>query len=463
MSTRNGGGIALPTSPHPSTTAIGGDASASPPGGRLPWKAKISYGAGDFAFGLCWNMVGAFLLYFYTDVALLPVGVVGTLFLLSRLLDAGIDPVVGVLVDRTRSRWGRTRPYFLYGAVPFGLFSVAVFYVPPLGDTGKLVWAGATFIILGLLFSIVNIPYSALLPMMTGRQEERVQVSSLRSAGTALSVIFATAGTMPLVTALGGGDKAQGFLLTALLAAGVSVALILNLFANCREVIHDGGEEPPATLSAISNMVRNRAWLVVFVFTTLNFIRFGAVLAVTAYFALNVLHQPWMISILLPAISGTLLIGSAIAPPYLRRFGMRQGNRLVLILATGLYLVLPLAEGQPWLFLTIYVLASVLISVTMTAIFAMAAETVDYHEARFGVRHEGLLSAGISLSTKIGMALGGAVIAYGLAWVDYNPAAVSDGAVHMVHALYYVPAVVVLLLQTLCISFYPAIPKRPQA
>ncbi len=436
-----------------------GGPSAAP----LPLCAKLSYGAGDFAFGLSWNMVGAFLLYFYTDVAMLPVGIIGTLFLLSRLLDAGFDPVVGLLVDRTRSRWGRARPWFLFGALPFGLFVVATFWMPPLGPSGKLVWACVSFVILGLLFSVVNIPYSALMPMMTARRDERVQLGSLRSAGTALSVIAATAATMPLVGWLGGGDQAKGFLLVAILAALISVTLIWNLFAQCREQVQaetTSGEGERTSLGAVANMLRNRAWLVVFLFTTLNFIRFGAVLSVTAYFAINVLKQPWMISILLPAISGTLLLGAVIAPPYLKRLGMRNGNRLALAAALLLYALLPLVEAQPGLFLALYILASILISVTMTAIFAMAAEVVDHHEAQFGVRHEGLLSAGISLATKLGMAIGGAVVAYGLAGAGYDAAAVSDGARQMVHWLYYAPALLVLLAQIVCIGFYPGSPVR---
>lgn len=434
MSTNQGGGIAAPP---------------------LSWRAKLSYGAGDFGFGLTWNMVGAFLLYFYTDVAMLPVGVVGTLFLLSRLLDAAFDPVVGLAVDRTRSRWGRVRPYFLFGAVPFGLFCVACFYVPPLDMGGKLIWACISFVILGLLYSIVNIPYAALMPMMTARQDERVQLGSLRAAGTALSVIVATAATMPLVQALGDGDQASGFLWVAVLMALVTVFLTLNLFVNCREVVLPPAGAPPPGLSAVRDMFRNRAWLVVFLFASLNFVRFGAVLSVTAYFAINILRQPWMISILLPAVSGTLLIGSAIAPPFLKRMGMRNGNRLALAVALVFYALLPFVEGTPWLFLSVYILSSILISISMTAIFAMAAEVVDHHEAQFGTRNEGLLSAGVNLAIKIGMALGGAIVAFGLAQAGYDPANVGEEAKRMVHILYYAPAMLAIALQIVCIGFWP--------
>ncbi|MBJ7415216.1 MAG: MFS transporter, partial [Niveispirillum sp.] len=205
----------------------------------------------------------------------------------------------------------------------------------------------------------------------------------------------------------------------------------------------------------IRDMLHNRAWLVVFGFASLNFIRFGAVLSVTAYFAINILKQPWMISILLPAVSGTLLIGSAIAPPFLKKLGMRTGNRVALAAALLLYGVLPFTEAVPALFLTVYILSSILISISMTAIFAMAAEVVDYHEAQFGTRNEGLLAAGVNLSIKIGMALGGAIVAFGLAQAGYDPANVGDDARRMVHILYYAPAMLAIAAQIVCIGFWP--------
>jgi GPH family glycoside/pentoside/hexuronide:cation symporter len=212
-------------------------------------------------------------------------------------------------------------------------------------------------------------------------------------------------------------------------------------------------------LAAIGGMFRNRAWLVVFAFTTLNFVRFGAVLAVTPFFAISVLGRPWMISILLPAVSGTLLLGSALAPPFLRRLGMRRGNLVALAVALLLYAALPLAEGTPALFLAFYLAGSVALSLTMAAIFAMVAEAVDFHEARYGVRHEGLLSSGISLATKIGMAVGGALIAFGLAAAGYVPGAVSPAAVAMIRWLYFAPILATIVLQVACIIFYPPIPR----
>jgi GPH family glycoside/pentoside/hexuronide:cation symporter len=419
--------------------------------------SKLSFGLGDLALSLSWNAAAAFLLFFYTDIALLPAGTIGLIFLVSRLLDAGFDFTVGVLVDRTRTRWGRARPYFLFGAVPYGLLCFAIFWMPAWGSAGKLAWAAISFLLFGVMFSIVAIPYNALLPMMTVDPSERLQMGSFRSAFTSVSVIAATALTMPLVGYFGAGDHAFGFACTAALFGVVAVALLFNLFLNCRERVHPALEQTRARIvPAVMQMLRNRAWVVVFVFTTLNFVRFGAVLSIIPYFAVNVLHRPALISVLLPSVSGTLLLGSMIALPYLRWLGMRTGNTAALAGALVFYAVLPFCEATPFLFVAIYVLASLLLSLTMTSIFAMAAETVDYHQLLYGVRNEGLLSAGISLSTKLGIAFGGAVTAFGLAAAAYDARAISPDAVHMMRALYYGPACLTILAQILCIRFYPS-------
>ncbi len=424
-------------------------------GETLSLREKVSYGFGDFAFSLSWNAAAAFLLYFYTNIALLSAAAVGALFLVSRLLDAAIDLGVGVLVDRTRTRWGRTRPYFLFGGLPFCALIVLTFVSPDIGAQGRLIYAYVTFFLFGIAFSALAIPYSALMPMMTRTSGDRLALGSMRSVGTSVSVIVATVATMPLVHWLGQGNERRGFALTAGIFAAASLALTINLFVSCRERHYDNTKADLPVLAAVGDMLRNRAWLVTFVFTVLNFLRFGSVLSVTAFFAIQVMRRAWMISVLLPAVSGTLLLGAFIAPPVLRRTGIRGGCLGALLAALGLYAMLPFIEASPAIFLAVFLVAAVLISLTMTAIFTMAAESVEYHQMKFGTRNEGLLSSGISLATKIGMALGTAAIAYTLAWAGYLPNAVSVRARDAIRWSYYGWPVAVMLLQVLCIAFWP--------
>jgi GPH family glycoside/pentoside/hexuronide:cation symporter len=424
-------------------------------GARLSLIERVGYGCGDFGYSLAYNMASAFLLLYYTNVALLPPAAVGTIFLTARLLDAVFDIAVGVMVDKTRTRWGRTRPYFLFTALPYAAIFVLCFMVPAWGLTAKLVWAFLTFNILGLLMSLGSIPYTALMPMMTLDTAERMRLGSARSIGTSVSVILGTAATMPLVGLLGNGNQARGFLLVALLYALLSLGALSALFSQCKERHEDATPANFPVLKAVGEMLRNRAWWVAFVFTLLYFIRFGTMISVTAFFAIEVLRKPWMISILLPAISGMLLLAAFFAPLILSRLGLRRGCSAALIVAIALYILMPFTESQPALFVVLYLLASLAACVTITGIFTMAAECVDHHERQFNSRNEGLLSSGISLATKIGMAVGTATIAYVLAFAGYQPNAVTETARAAIRWSYYGWPIVLLSAQLICILFWP--------
>lgn len=429
---------------------------------RISRTERLSYGFGDLGFSLPYNMASGFLLYYYVNVVRLPAEAVGTIFLVARLLDAVIDVLVGIAVDRTRSRWGRTRPYFLFSALPYAAMFVAVFAVPDWGVNAQLVYAFVTFKALGILMSIGSIPYTALMPMITADTGERLKLSGMRSIGTSVSVVLGTAATLPLVGLFGGGDERRGFLSVAVLFGGMSLLAVLALYRNCRERHQDAAEPRFAIVPALGEMLRNRAWLVAFGFCLAYFVRFGAMMSATAYLAIDVLRQPWMISVMLPAISGMLLVSAFVAPPFFARAGIRRGCVIVLSLAAGLFAVLPLAEASPPLFLAIYIAASLATSITITAAFTMIAATVDHHEAQFGTRREGLLSAGVSLATKVGMALGTAGVAFLLGWFDYAPGNVTDAAREAIRWSYYGGAVILLALQVAIVLFWPAEPEPSQ-
>lgn len=417
---------------------------------------RWSYGFGDMGTSLAYNMASGFLLYYYVNVMGLPAGAVGFIFLAARLMDAVIDLAVGVAVDRTHSRWGRTRPYFLFTAFPYAVFSVAVFMVPgSWGQTAQLVYAFLTFKALGILLSLGSIPYTALLPMITGNTNDRLKLSGARAVGTSVGVVLATAGTMPLVGWLGEGDEARGFALTAFLFAIVGLVAMLSLFRNCRERLAE--ERPPkfAILPVVGEMLRNRAWIVAFLFILFYFIRFGAMMAETAYLAIDVLGQPWMISVMLPAVSGTVLLSAFLAPPFFARVGIRKGCLAIMLVSAALFLSLSLVEGNHVLFLAVYFAGCLATSLAITAAFTMIAGTVDWHEKKFGRRNEGILSAGVSLATKLGMAIGSAGIAFLLSWVDYQPDAVTETAQDAIRWSYYGGAAILLALQGAAIWFWP--------
>lgn len=424
--------------------------------GILKRREVLAYGAGDVAASLVWNAVSAFALIFYTDVALLPAAALGTLFFFTRIFDAFFDVAIGLSVDRTSSRWGKARPYLLYGAVPFAVLGVATFYVPDASENMRFLYAAITYFLLVLLLSVVTIPYSAMLPMMSSHHKDTVDLSAARSVATSVGVIVVTALFLPGVEYFGQGDAQQGYLIMAAIVSAAALIMLLTCFSLCKERVQPVAANKLEIKTDVSRMFRNRAWNIASGFALLNFIRFGALLSLTPFFAINVLQQPWTISVLLPALSGTLLVGAFIARPFLSRFGTIKTDSVALIAGAILFGLLPLFESEPVIFLTLYVLSSLVISITMTSIYAMAAEAVDYHQALFGTRQEGLLAAGVSLAIKIGMAVGTAGVAWALAFSGYSPQAVPENAISTMRWLYYGLPLVVFALQFICIRFYPA-------
>jgi len=420
----------------------------------LSIREKLSYGLGDLASNLCWNMLSGFLLFFYINVALIPVAAVGTLMLLSRVLDALIDPAIGVLVDRTHTRHGKARPYLLYGAIPFGLIFGALFLVPFSGSTAKLLYAYATLILVGIVYSAVSIPYSSLMPLMTRSTDQKVQMSSLRTIGSAIGTFIVTASTMPIVNRFG-TDKRMGFAVAGGLFAGVATVLFLVVFANCKERYQDHSVDGSFSLGGdVKNMFRNRPWLVTFAFAMLMLMRLGAMIAATIYFTLDVVKQPWMISFLLPMISVTYALSAMVARPYLKRFGLRNGCIFALVGGAIFFAALPLVEGRTIPFLVLYSLSSFCMGICPTATWTMQSDSIDYQQWLFGRRSDGLLVSAVSFATKVGMAAGASFIAYALAWAHFNPEVMTPATVSAVRWLYYLPPVVLMGLQILVIAFY---------
>lgn len=425
-------------------------------GKRLHLSEKLSYGFGDMGYSLPYNMASGFLLLYYVNVVQLPAAAVGTIFLVARLLDAVIDILVGIAVDRTRSRWGRTRPYFLFTALPYAVVSIAVFAVPGDWSQGaQLAYAFLTFKLLGIIMSLGSIPYTALMPMMTADQGERLKLGGMRSIGTSVGVVLGTAAVQPILTAFGGESQPGGYLASAAIFAVISLLCIGALFRNCQERLVDTAQPRFAILPEVGRMIRNRAWVVAFLFCLIYFIRFGGMMSITAYFAIEVLGAPWMIGVMLPAVAGMLLVSAFFAPPILARTGIRKGCVAVLAVAAVLFATLPFAEGNLPLFLVLYIAACLANSITITAAFTMIAETVDYHEWLYATRKEGLLSAGVSLATKVGMALGTAGIAFVLAASNYDPGAVTDTAREAIRWTYYGGVISLLLIQVGVVLFWP--------
>ena len=201
----------------------------------LSFTEKVGYGLGDMASNFYLGFFGLFLLYYYTDVFGISPAAAATMLLVTKIVDAVSDPAMGLIADRTNTRWGKYRPYLLFGAIPYALLGILLFLGPELSDLGKLIFAYVTYTMVMLAFTAVNVPYSALLAVISPVAEERTKATQFRFIFASIGTLSVGALATPLVGWLGGGDELLGFRLTILLFAVLSVLLFWITFFTTKE------------------------------------------------------------------------------------------------------------------------------------------------------------------------------------------------------------------------------------
>ena len=192
---------------------------------KLPFTEKVAYALGDTASNLYWRLFDVFLFIFYTDVFGIPAATVGTMMLSARLIDAFSDPIMGALADRTNTRWGKFRPYLLWGGIPLLAAGILTFTVPDLSEPGKVIWAYLTYIAMMLAYTFINVPYGAMMGIMTGDSQQRTALSSFRFIGAFTGGTIVAYFTPSLVAYLGQGDEALGWQLTLVVYGTIAMVL----------------------------------------------------------------------------------------------------------------------------------------------------------------------------------------------------------------------------------------------
>lgn len=389
---------------------------------QVSWKERISYGLGDTASNLIFQTVTLYLMFYYTDVYGLNVAAVGTLFLLARIIDAFDGPIFGVLIDRTTSKYGKSRPWFLWLSIPFAAIAILAFMSPDFGDTGKLAYAYITYILLNVLYAGINLPLTSILPSMSSDSQERTVVSSVRMILAQVGAIFVSIATLPLVDALGKGDQKRGFMLTMMIYAGVAVVFFLITFKNVRERVQIDGNRPVPFKEGIKAIKGNTPWWILLATGLFVFIGVTAKGPATIYyFKYNLGRED-----LIPLVNGLnvlMLLAIVLVPFFSKKLGKRNA------VFTGMFIGI---VGQVIIYLGAQMmsvpvaLTGVIISnfgggFAFGLLFAMIADTIDYGEWKSGVRAPGLLSAASSFGAKFGMGLGGAIAAWVLALGKYAP------------------------------------------
>lgn len=423
----------------------------------LSVKEKIGYGMGDAASHIVFDNVMMFMMFFYTDIFGIPAGFVGTMFLLARALDAISDPCMGLIADRTRSRWGKFRPWVLFGALPFGIVCVLTYSTPDLSMTGKMIYAAVTYTLLTLLYTIVNIPYCALGGVITNDPTQRISLQSWRFVLATAGGMLSTVLMMPLVELLGRGDKAFGF------QSGIAVLSVVAflMLAFCFFTTKERVVAPPSTTAMsedLRDILKNDQWRIVGLLTILNIlavcVRGGAMM----YYVTWIMGAPGLFTWFLTTYCVGNLIGSALAKPVTDRLckvSVFWGtNALLAVFSVAMFFVPLSANIVMFGFIAII---GVLHQLVTPIQWVMMSDTVDYGEWCNGKRLTGISFAGTLFVLKLGLALGGAMIGWMLAGGGYDAAAQTQNSatLSIIVALFtLVPAFCYLLSAIIAKRFY---------
>ena len=425
---------------------------------------KTAFTLGSVGKNILFWGIGTFLLVFYTDVFGLTPTAVGTLFLVARLLDAVNDPIVGYILDHLKpTRWGRFRPWLLLGGVLAGLNFAALFLGPELSYTGKLLYAYITYLVFGITFDLVDIPYSSLMVTMTQNTHERNKLNSLVAIGLIIGTGLAVVGTVPRVGLFPTpqqGYRAVGLVYGLIALIGVAVSAVM-----AKERVAADPDQSYTLRQLYPILIQNKPFMILMVSTVLfsigNFVVTSANVIFYTYFVGSAdLFGPVQLA------TGPAILLAAIGMPYMAgRLGKRNtymlGFSLTIIIGvlffilkpTSLPLLIALAAGM-----------AVAGSPGAALIDSMVADTNEYAEWQTGTRSEGAIQAGFTFVKKTANGLGGALAGYMLAWVGYQPnAAQSPQTLTGLLAMVSLVPAAFAVLAMIAMYFYPLTEEKFEA
>ena len=377
-------------------------------GGILGVGEKIGYALGDSASNFYWKVFEFYLLFFYTDVFGLTPGAAGWLLLFSRIWDAVNDPLMGALADRTKTRWGKFRPYMLWIAIPIWAAGVMMFTTPELDDSGKLIYAYVTYIFMMMMYTAINIPYSALMGVITPNTQERSQLSSWRFIGAFVVALIVQAFTMRFVDWAGAGNPQRGWQLVMVAYGGIAAVLFVISFLSTRERVLPPSKQKSNFGQDVKALSQNKPWLTMFFMGMLVIagfaLRGGTLLYYFKYYLKNDgAFEAFMITGGFAALAGT-----AVMPWGTKLLGKR--TLYVVCMAGAGILTIPyyfLSPDSMGMIFGLNIAVAFLLGPTAPLIFVMFTDTADYGEWKTGRRTTGLVMAAAMLAFKFGGAIGG--------------------------------------------------------
>lgn len=464
---------------------------------KLSFVEKAGYSLGDAAANFVFQTMILFQLTFYTDTLGITAAVAGSLLLVGRLWDAFFDPMMGVMADRTETRWGKFRPWVLWTAVPWGVMMVLAYSSPDFGTVGKAVYACVTNVLLMTLYSANNTPYSAMTGVMTGDVNERTTLSSYRFVSVLIAQLIVGGFTLPLVAKLGAGDNAKGWQLTMGLWAIVCVVLFLITFATTKERIRPDPKQKTSPREDFGNLLKNGPWIAMFVLTLAHFIMLAMRGGTMYYYFQYYVDQDKLLGVLRSLGLADAQSSGGIGHYLLDKFGLlvdesrknvasvgyslftmsSQFMTLIGVLSST-YLTIRFGKKAVgiagFVITTIFMVAFIFLppdavgatlalewlrtlsyGVTVPLIWAMFADVADYAEWTTGRRTTGVIYATILFGLKAGLSLGGAIAGWLLSGYGYQANAVqTEQALTGIRMTISVYPGIFLVIVVACLFFY---------
>ncbi len=389
---------------------------------KLSIKEKVGYGLGDTASHFVWDMVGFWILIFYTDTFGISAAAAGTIMLIARVWDMVSDPLMGIIADRTNTRWGKFRPYILWMAIPYSVLAVLTFTTPDLGPTGKVIYAGVTYFLLMTVFTAINLPYSSLGAVMTSDSYERAGLNSYRFIFAFIGQFIVTGTALTLALYFGNGNSAQGYQYTLILFAVISFFLFMITFKTTKERVQPPKDQQQNLKEDLKNLFKNKPWVILFFVGIISFVMFAMQnLSIAYYFKYYMGDEE---SVQLFNVIGTiaLIAGIPFSKPLAKKFGKRNVF-LASSLISGLFFILlylPSAENVTTIYV-LNILAKFTYAPAVPLLWTMIADTADYSEWKNGRRSTGLVFSAATFAQKAGWGIGGALAGWMLALYQFVP------------------------------------------
>ena len=392
---------------------------------KVPLNGRLSYGLTDGCGNLLYCIIGSYLLYFYTDVFGLSVATTGAILLFTRLLDAIDAPVWGFIVDHTKSKYGQSRPYFLWLCVPFAVFMWLTFTTPDLSGTAKIIYAIVTYILAGIFYTGIQTAITSILPNLTNRPSERVILNTFRMVGGNIGAFICMTFTLPLVAFFGNGDQQKGFSYTLAFFGVIAIVLFIVAFKNLREVNVEKIKRIPIK-DSIKAIKGNWPWFLIvaanLIFWIALTIRLSTVVFYCQYYLGDKDLTAFVNGIMLVQVIGMISI------PLLVKIFNKYGTMILgFVLVSCGHIAIYFAGTNIEMMIVFWVIASIGQGIACSMPFAMLSDTVDFGEWKTGIRASGFLTAiGSAFCIKAGSGIGGFIPAIIMDIFGYIPNAVQS-------------------------------------